>query len=279
MKIGDWQIDTFVSGAFRLDGGAMFGVVPRAIWEKAVPPDAHNRIPMVMRLLLVRGRGRTIVVDAGCGTGYDEKLTRIYAFESNVPMAESLEEFGLAPEDVSDVLVTHLHFDHGGGLATPDGSGWVLTFPNAAHHVQARQWKHALNPNPRDRASFFRERIEILETEGRLSLHDGEWSLGPDLDVLTFDGHTPGQQLPRLRSGDATVFFCGDLVPTSAHLPIPYVMSYDLQPVVAMEEKQRILDEASRERWILVFEHDSAVSACRVVAERGRYRRGDPVDL
>jgi glyoxylase-like metal-dependent hydrolase (beta-lactamase superfamily II) len=277
IKIGDWQIDAFVAGSFRLDGGAMFGVVPKTMWSKVAPADTDNRIAMVMRPLLLRNRDRVVLVDAGCGVGYDEKLTKIYGFESNVPMEECLEPFSLAPDDVTDVIITHFHFDHGGGVAYPQGERWLLTFPNATHYVQERQWRHALNPNPRDRASFFRERIEILEREKTISRRDGEWSFAPGIDLLVFDGHTPGQQLPKITGGGETLFYCGDLIPTAAHLPTPFVMSYDLQPVLSMTEKASLLETAARESWALVFEHDPAVVACRVNAVDGRFSRGESV--
>lgn len=279
MKIGDWEIRSFVAGAFRLDGGAMFGVVPKTIWSKVAPADDLNRISMVMRLMVLQGHDRTIVVDVGCGQGYGEKLKKIYAFESNIPMGEGLESVALSIDDVTDVLLTHLHFDHGGGVASPDGDGWRLTFPKATHHVQRLQWEHALNPNPRDRASFFPERIEILERESVLEIHDGEWSLAPDIDVLPFHGHTPGQQLPKVTGEGKTLFYCGDLIPTSAHLPTPYVMSYDLQPEISMVEKTLILKIAVEENWILFFEHDPRVEACHVTEEGGRFRAGDPASI
>ena len=279
MQIGDWQIDYIVSGRFRLDGGAMFGVVPKQMWQKVCPADDENRIQMAMRPLVIRGHGKTILVDTGAGFGYGERLTKIYAFDSNVPMDEGLKPLGLAPDDITDVLVTHLHFDHAGGAATPDGDGWRLTFPNATHHIQRAHWEHALNPNPRDRASFFKERIEIIEREGALALYKGEWSFGPGLDLYTFHGHTPAQQLPKLTGDGKTLFYCGDLLPTTYHLPTPYVMAYDLQPVVSMEEKVRILEQAAREDWILFFEHDADVAACRVEEERGRFRTGERVEL
>lgn len=275
MQIGEWEVRSCVAGKFRLDGGAMFGVVPKNMWSRVVKVDDENRIFMVMRLLVVQGHGKTIVVDAGCGTGYGEKLTRIYAFEFNHPMQESLADFGLSPDDVTDVLLTHLHFDHGGGVVWPDGDTWKLTFPNATHHVQRSQWEHALSPNPRDRGSYFRERIEILEREKRLELYDGEWSLAPGFDLLTFDGHTPGQQLPKISDGDDTLFHCGDLCPTVAHFPTPYIMSYDLQPVVSMEEKSCILSRAADEKWLLFFEHDPETEACYVKQDGKRFAPRD----
>jgi glyoxylase-like metal-dependent hydrolase (beta-lactamase superfamily II) len=279
MTIGDWQIHPVISGMFRLDGGAMFGVVPRNLWEKAAPPDGENRISMAMRTLVARGPGRTVVVDTGAGVGYGEKLGRIYAFEKTVSPADYLKPLGIAPEDVTDVVITHLHFDHAGGAAVPGENGWDLAFPNASHHVQRTQWEHALAPNPRDRASYFRERIELLAKKGALVLHEGDWSLTPGLDVLAFDGHTPGQHLPLFSGGESALLFCGDLIPTSAHFPAAYIMAYDLDPVRSMDEKSAILSRADAERWTLLFEHDPAVAACGVHREGDHFRPGGAATL
>ena len=279
MKTGEWQVESFLSGAFKLDGGGMFGVVPKKLWSKSAPSDDQNRIQMVMRLLLLRGPNGTVVVDAGAGHGWGDKITRIYDFESYTPMAEALAPLGVKPEDVTDVIVTHLHFDHGGGLARPAGDAWELVFPKARHHIQTDQWEHALNPNPRDRASYFRERIEIIDKAGELVLHDGPWQFGPGFDLLVYHGHTPGMQLPLLRDADTTIFHCGDLIPMVAHFPTPYIMAYDLQPVLSMEEKVDLLKQAADEDWILFFEHDPGVEACRLRVEDGKYFPGDIVKL
>ncbi|MEJ2721000.1 MAG: MBL fold metallo-hydrolase [bacterium] len=276
MKTGNWDVSAVVAGTFRLDGGAMFGVVPKTLWSKVAPADDKNRISMAMRTLVIQGEGKTVVIDAGSGGGYGEKLETIYAFADFAPLVVGL---GLAPEDVTDVILTHLHFDHAGGAAVPEGDGWRLAFPNAVHHVQKSQWDHALSPNPRDRASYFAPRIRLLESLGALEIHDGDWSLAPGFDLLTFHGHTPGQHLPRVSGGGAVLFYCGDLVPTTAHIPIPYVMAYDLDPVLAMEVKTAVLQRAAAENWILVFEHDPVVAACRVTADAGRFKAGDTVAL
>ncbi len=277
MKIGDWEISSFVSCEFKLDGGAMFGVVPKTLWSKVAPADAENRIEMVMRSMVIRGADKTILVDVGCGFGYGDKWTKIYALENNTRMKEGLQSLNLAPEEITDVIITHLHFDHGGGVASPDGDEWRLTFPQATHHVQRLQWEHALDPNPRDRASYFRERIEILEPV--LEIHDGEWPLVPGIEVLTFHGHTPGQHLPKVTGDGKTVFYCGDLIPMAAHLPTPYIMAYDLQPELSMVEKSLILKIAAAESWVLFFEHDPNIEACQVVESDGRFSIGDRVDV
>ena len=277
MKIGEWDVKSCIAGKFGLDGGAMFGVVPKTLWSKLFPADDNNRIPMVMRTLLVKGQGRTILVDTGMGTGYEAKYNQIYNVDPAVTLTESLKSAGVAARDITDLILTHLHFDHAAGIVTPEGNGWRLLFPQATHHVQERQYEHALNPNPRDRASYFRERIEIMEQKGVLSLHDGAWSLAPDLDLITVHGHTPGQQLVKVSGGGQTLFYCGDLFPTSAHLPIPFVMSYDINPVLAMQEKERIIEQAYLEKWLLFFEHDSEVAACYPIKEDKWYMKGETV--
>jgi glyoxylase-like metal-dependent hydrolase (beta-lactamase superfamily II) len=271
MRFGDWDVRPCVVGRFGLDGGAMFGVVPKTMWERLLPPDASNRVPMVMRILLARGHGNVVVVDVGAGGGHSEKNRQIYAFEDTGRLAESIRAHGVDPVEVTDVLLTHLHFDHGAGVVEPHGDDWRLVFPRATHHVQRRQWQHALAPNPRDRASYYEDRLRVLERDGRLRLHDGPWSLAPGFELLVFDGHTPGQQLPVIGGGEGTLFFCGDLIPTHHHIPTPYVMSYDLYPVTAMEEKTSLLERAEAGRWVLCFEHDAHMEACRVRRDGKRY--------
>jgi glyoxylase-like metal-dependent hydrolase (beta-lactamase superfamily II) len=281
MQVGNWEVGAVMAGTFGLDGGAMFGVVPRALWEQQLPPDEKNRIPMAMRLMLARGEGRTVLVDAGAGGGYNEKNEKIYNFKNHEDLRGAISAAGVSPDDVTDVVLTHLHFDHAAGIAEPDPdtNGWKLVLPGATHHVQRAQYEHAVAPNPRDRASYFSDRLSTAEAAGRLAIHDGPWTLADGFDVLVFDGHTPGQQLPRVSGAGQTVFYCGDLIPTRFHIPTPYIMSYDLDPVRAMDEKVPILERAVAEGWVLFFEHDAHVAACRVRHEDGRFSAGDPVDL
>ncbi len=279
MIIGEWNVKECLVGKFKLDGGAMFGVVPKTIWSKLIPADDLNRIPMALRTLLIIGNGKSILIDSGSGRGYGEKLERIYQFNEYKGVDKALLEAGLSRTDITDVIVSHLHFDHGGGLAEPDSGGWKLSFPNARHHVHAAQWDHALSPTARDRASYFEDRIEILQKEGALDLHDGPWSMDNGLDIEIVNGHTPGQQLPKISGGGKTLFFCGDLVPTASHLPVPYIMAYDLNPVLAMEEKLDYLDRAVDQEWILFFEHDPEIAACLVKKSGKRYLAAEPVKL
>jgi glyoxylase-like metal-dependent hydrolase (beta-lactamase superfamily II) len=279
MKIGDWEARSCLAGKFRLDGGAMFGVVPKTLWSKVMPSDEMNRIPMVMRPLLIRGKGRTILVDVGAGLGYGDKYNKIYAFEDGDDLAGCLCKFDVDFEDVTDVVLTHLHFDHAAAIAYPDGDEWRLLFPNAVHHVQRAQYEHGLQPNARDRASYYRHRIDIMERENVLSLHDGEWSLDAGIDFIICHGHTPGQQLARVSAGGKTLLYCGDLIPTAAHFPTPYIMAYDLDPVLAMEEKESVLQKACGENWVLYFEHDPDVIACYVEQQNGKFVPGEKLDL
>ena len=270
---------TVLAGRFGLDGGAMFGVVPRTMWAKALPPDEFNRVPMAMRILLAQGHGRTVVVDVGAGRGHTAKNREIYALEDSEHLGELMRALGVDPAKVTDVVLTHLHFDHAAGVVEPEGDGWKLLFARARHHVQRVQWEHALHPNPRDRASYYEDRMRVLEARGVLDLHDGPWSLAPGFDLLVFDGHSPGQQLPLIRGGDGALFFCGDLIPTHHHVPIPYVMSYDLYPVTAMNEKSALLERAVMEGWILIFEHDAHLEACRILRDGRRFAPAEAVTV
>lgn len=257
----------------------MFGVVPKTMWEGLLPPDSFNRVPMVMRILLVRGHGRTVVVDVGSGGGHSEKNRQIYAFEDTEHLADVIRAHGVEPADVTDVLLTHLHFDHGAGIVEPDGDGWRLIFPRAAHHLQKSQWQHALQPNARDRASYYEDRLRVMEREGVLRLYDGPWSFAPGFDLLVFNGHTPGQQLPVIGGEKGPVFFCGDLFPTHHHIPTPYVMSYDLLPLTVMDEKVALLARAVAGQWVLCFEHDAEIGACRIQKEGKRFVMGEAVSF
>lgn len=272
LTIGPYTLTPIETGRFALDGGAMFGVVPKNLWSKSNPPDEQNRIPMAMRALLVQGNGKNILIDSGMGEKYDDKLRSIYKLDnSGGTIITSLAEVGLKPEDITDVLQTHLHFDHCGGsvMQTADGK-LVPTFPNARHYVQKEALAWARKPTEKDRASFLKNDWEPLAAEGMLEEIDGAGEWLPGINLHIFNGHTKAQQLPEITDGTKHVFFCADLVPTKAHINFPYVMGYDNFPLTTLEEKKRIIPQMYEEKWMLFLEHDPVDALVTIEAtERG----------
>ncbi|MFN3597007.1 MAG: MBL fold metallo-hydrolase [Rubricoccaceae bacterium] len=273
MTLAGYRIDALDTGAFRLDGGAMFGIVPRALWARQHPPDEQNRIRMAMRCLLLRGHGRTIVVDTGLGHTYDEKFARIYAVdETGGTLERSLAALGVAPEDVTDVLLTHLHFDHAGGAVGQDAGGaHRLTFSAATHYVQRSHWAWA-HESPREQASFLPDKLGPLGDSGRLHLLDGEDAPFPNARLIVVNGHTRGQQLLLVEGDEGALLFAADLLPTAAHVPLLWVMAYDVEPLATLAEKKAILAQAADHGWTVCFEHDPEVAVARIVrSERGGF--------
>jgi glyoxylase-like metal-dependent hydrolase (beta-lactamase superfamily II) len=268
-KIGRYEVTAFVASRFGLDGGAMFGIVPRALWSRKMKPDAENRIQMVTRVLLLRDeeRDRRILIDAGMGDKWSQKHARIYALQ-DMDLSAQLEAAGAPAEDITDVVVTHLHFDHAGGLTSELSmpEGWVAmpTFPNAVHHIQRACWRWAHDPSAKDAGSFVRTDFEPIEEFGRLSLLDGDCEVAPSVEVIALSGHTPGMQLVKISGPQETLLFCADLFPTRFHLRSAWNMAYDNAPLETVEEKGRILRKAKDGGWLLVLEHDPDVAALRV---------------
>ena len=270
MTLAGYQIDLVHAGFLGLDGGAMFGIVPRPLWERHIPPDEANRIPLAMRCVLLRGHGRTILVDTGLGDKTDAKFDRIYAVDRSHTLLGSLAALGVAPTDVTDVLLTHLHFDHGGGVTRRVTDGALeLTFPHATHHVQRAHWEWA-HTSPREGASFLAENLDPLEASGQLRQLDGAEAPFPHMELLIANGHTRGQQLPLVSDGETTLFYAGDLLPTAAHVPLLWIMAYDVEPLETVREKDEVLARAAEGEWIVVFEHDPVHAIGRIEAtERG----------
>ena len=259
--LGRFTLHAIRDGSLSLDGGAMFGVVPRPLWEKPFPPDERNRIKLALRCLLIIDGNRRVLVDDGVGVNWDGKHRDMYGIDhSTTDLDHELQRAGLTRADITDVVFTHLHFDHAGGT-TRDGA---LAFPNATYHLQRRHWKWAHHPSEKDAHSFRREDYAALESSGRLHLLEGATELYEGIHLFISEGHTVGLQLVRVEAGDQTVVFCGDLVPTTAHLRPPWVAAYDLYPLTVIEEKKQLLAQALEERWILFFEHDPVVAACTV---------------
>ncbi len=272
MKFGHYEVNILDSGRFRLDGGAMFGVVPRVLWEKENPADEKNRIQMTFNVLLIRGEGRVILVDSGMGNKSDEKQKKIYQIDySDHSLAKALEQYDIHPEQVTDVILTHLHFDHVGGTSYYDGDGSLkLQFPNATHYVQKRQMEWAQRRFEKDRASYLKENIEPLLKSDKMRLLQGPQKLFDNIEVITVEGHTPGQQMVLVGEKGNQLLFAADLIPMAAHVPVPWVMAYDLYPVTTIEEKKKYLEEAVEKNWLLVFEHDAAKQGGKI----GRTDRG-----
>lgn len=263
MKIGNYTLYALETGSFALDGGAMFGVVPKTLWEKAIPPDDKNRIPMAARSLLLIGEGRTILIDVGNGSKFNEKLKAIYKIDnSRHSLLTSLQAHGIVPAEVTDVILTHLHFDHAGGSTFRDDGLVKPTFPNARYYVQREHWEAANHPTERDRASFFAEDFMPLHERGQLVFTEGEGEILPGITCRLCNGHTSALQAPLISDGKTSLFYCADLMPTLAHVQLPWIMAYDLRPLVTLEEKRRILNEAVEQGWRLFFEHDATVETC-----------------
>lgn len=280
MQIGPYEIHTLETGTFGLDGGAMFGVVPRPLWEKSNPPDDRNRIAMAARALLIRGMGRTILVDTGNGEKYDEKLKTIYKFDTGRSnLIASLARHNVAPSDVTDVILTHLHFDHAGGSTILQNGEAVPTFAGARHYVQRAHWEAALHPTERDRASFFPADFRPLQERNLLEFAEGEAALFPGIHLRVFHGHTIALQCPVISDGVKTMFYCADLIPTASHVQLPWIMAYDLRPLVTLEEKRGILKTAVDEGWIMVFEHDPAHAAGHVTWGEKGFRFESPMEI
>lgn len=271
-SFGPYRARTIVDASFALDGGSMFGVVPRPLWERLAVPDEFNRIPLVTRLLYLEGEGRRILVDTGLGNKWDAKRRDMFAVESrDGGVVAALARLGVEPDQITDVVFTHLHFDHAAGTTYRDEDDELqLTFPAARHHVQARHWEWAFNPTLKDAGSFRAEDFSVLAGSDRLRLVDGVAQICPGLEVMPLDGHTTAMQAVRAGTPGNQVIFVADLVPTSAHLRWPYIMGYDNQPLVTLAEKQRLLLPAAADGTVLVFQHDPEVAAVRLRAtDRG----------
>ncbi|MEY3385995.1 MAG: hypothetical protein RIR53_806 [Bacteroidota bacterium] len=269
LQIGSYTVSLAETCRFGLDGGAMFGVVPKSLWERAyAQADARNRIPMAAKILILLSEDRTIIVDTGNCPWMSPKLKEIYDIRfDEYSIEQSLSHHGVAPTDVTDVILTHLHFDHVGGAVLEDGSP---RFANATYHVQKRQLDWARKATEKDRASFMSEMFEPLVGSGAMNIIDGDGELLPGIHVECVHGHTQAMQTVRVTDGAETLFFPADLMPTSAHISVPYGMAYDNFPLTTIEEKKRLLPRMIDEKWIVVFEHDALRDAARIgTGERG----------
>lgn len=268
------QLFSINSGNFKLDGGAMHGVVPKSMWQKANPADDNNMCSWAMRCLLVIHGNRKILIDTGMGDKQDEKFFSHYHPHGEDSIARGLAAHGLTEADITDVFLTHLHFDHCGGAIKREGGQLVPAFPNAIFWSHETHWNVAVTPNEREKASFLKENILPMESSGKLkmlSVKDGDTWL-PDICIRMVNGHTDAMMLPQFSCNGRTLLYCADLIPSAAHISIPWVMAYDMRPLDTLQEKAKILPEALAGNWILFFEHDLDKECGILEEQKGRIR-------
>lgn len=279
-KTGNYNLTTIETGRFALDGGAMFGTVPKVLWDKQIPSDSNNRIEMALRTLLIQGNGKNILIDTGMGHKWSEKQQEMYNLTYHrYTLTDSLKNAGLTTNDITDVILTHLHFDHAGGATKNDGSEIIPTFSNAQYYIQKKNYEWALNPNERERASYLSENFESLVRHNRLNFLMGDEEILPGIRSIVSDGHTIGMQCIQIEGENESVTYCADLIPTSAHIPIPWIMGYDIQPMVILDEKKKFLKRAFEENWTLFFEHDPLAEACKVQQGKKYLERGETMSF
>jgi glyoxylase-like metal-dependent hydrolase (beta-lactamase superfamily II) len=270
IALGSLELVPLSDGFLALDGGAMFGVVPKPLWERVAPADPANRIRMGMRPLLVRG-DRTLLIDAGCGDKMDAKLADIYGFDRTRHLEHSLADAGVSVDDIDVVLASHLHFDHAGGFTARGSDGVVRPrFPRAQYIVRAGEWADATHPHERNRASYFDENFVPLREAGVLTLLDEDAEVAPGIRVRRTGGHTTHHQIVTIESGGKTAVFMADLIPTVAHVPLPWIMGYDLYPMETLAFKRAFLREAVEREYLVFFEHDPVVSVGYLTEKNGR---------
>ena len=279
-SLGDATLTMVNGGDFRLDGGAMHGVVPKTVWSRLVSCDEHNRCTYSTNCLLVEIGGNRVLVDTGNGDKFPDKLKHIYGIDHDRSAAAALRELGVEPESIDVVVLTHLHFDHVGGCTrrTPAG-GVEPVFPRARHVVQRAELDAARHAHERNRASYLAENIEPLEAAGLFHVVDGEAEVAPGVTVLPTPGHSRGHQSVLVDGGGEKALFLGDVVPTSVHVPLPWIMGYDLDVEGTLASKKRLYARAFDERWLLLFGHDRRHGATLARDERGQPVAGPPVDL
>jgi glyoxylase-like metal-dependent hydrolase (beta-lactamase superfamily II) len=264
-QLGKWRIHAIQAGGQKLDGGAMFGVVPKPLWERRIPADPRNRIQLGMRCLLIEHPSGLILIDTGAGNKEDEKFHDIYGVENRgengaTQLEDGLRDLRVQPSDVNFVINSHLHFDHGGGNTTKTADGRVVpTFPNARYIVQGGEYEYATHTNERTAASYFPRNFVPIHDAGMFDLVRGEKKVFEGITLIPTPGHVPHHQGILLESDGEKAFYLADLSPTAAHLPLPWIMGYDVEPLVTLETKRRIMKRALEERWLMIFEHDAMV--------------------
>ena len=253
------------TGNLKLDGGAMFGVVPKSLWAKAYPADENNLCNWSMRCLLVVDGDRKILIDNGIGDKQDDKFLKHYHLNGEDTLAGSLQKAGYSPDDITDMVLTHLHFDHCGGSIHKTGEDrYEPVFKNATYWISNPQWEWAIHPNRREKASFLKENILPIKDSGQLKLVEEEMEIFPGFRLVFYNGHTDGQMIPHIQYKGKTIVFMADLLPSTAHVPLPYVMAYDTRPLLTLQEKEKFFAEAIENEYILFLEHDLYNECCTI---------------
>ena len=280
MKIGKYDLYSVETSEFGLDGGAMFGIIPKPVWEKKVSADELNRVNMVTRSLLLVGDKKKILIDTGNGTKWEEKYKQIYDINTDqYNIEKSLGKYGFSSEQITDVICTHMHFDHIGGNTKIKSGKVVPTFPNAKYWISEENWKLANHPSQKDAGSFIEHDWKVLAENQMIEIIDGREPFIEGIETFVTHGHTPGLLHPIVSDGSNKLFYGADIFPMVAHIPIPWVMAYDVQPVVTMEEKQKLLQKMEREDWILFFEHDPHIQACKVHKDGKHYKLNKEIKI
>ncbi|MCA1637681.1 MAG: MBL fold metallo-hydrolase [Acidobacteria bacterium] len=274
MQFGDYRIEIIPDTEFRLDGGVMFGVVPRVLWEKVAPADEFNRVWLGTNCLFIETATEKILIETGMGEKWTEKQTKIFGIFRRKPFAETLfEKTGCKPDDITIVVNTHMHFDHCGGNTKLDENGKIVpAFSNARYFVSRKEFEHAENPHERDKASYLKENWEALKKDGHLELKPSIYEIASGLTMIETRGHNGSMQTVCLKSGNGTFYSFSDLIPTTAHIPLPWIMGYDLFPLETLENKKRLLPQALKENWLCWFYHDFETPLCRLVERNGRLK-------
>jgi glyoxylase-like metal-dependent hydrolase (beta-lactamase superfamily II) len=278
MQLGDIELHYLDGGTFWLDGGAMFGVVPRPLWEKKSAPDDRNRIRLRANSLLVRAAGQNVLIETGNGTKWDAKLRHIYGVEEGDPLMDSLAKAGASPNEIDLVINTHLHFDHAGGNTRVMEGRAVPSFRKAQYVVQRGELEHAMAPTERDRGSYFVENFEPISESGQWQLTQGDQEILPGISVTKIPGHNADIQAVKMSGGGKTVVFVADLFPTRHHIALPWIMAYDLYPLTTLETKRHWLSEIVKNKWIVVFGHDPEHAAATLHERDGKVHC-EPVGL
>lgn len=278
MQFGEFELIPLSDGAFRLDGGAMFGVVPKPLWERRAPADDKNRISLGMRPLLVKTKTQRILIDAGCGDKMSAKDTAIYAIDRAHNLDHSLAAAGLAAADIDVVIASHLHFDHAGGFTKIVDGKVVPRFPNARYKIRHSEYVDATHPHERNHASYFAENFIPLVDAGVVDFHDDDGELLPGIRAERTGGHTMHHELIKIQSGGRTAVFTADLMPTSAHVDLAWIMGYDLYPMDTLNFKRQFLAKAVKDEYVIFFEHDPAMVAGIIRDDQGR-KRVEPVNV